>query len=316
MRLKILGSAAGGGFPQWNCACRNCSGLRSGALRARPRTQTQIALEANPDYAIRTHWTLIGASPDLRSQIIAEPELQPFPNTKSSTPIYDVLLTSADVDSLVGLLHLREFQTFKVFSLPSIRRILSDENSIFRVLARAQPAVQWFSLPLAPQVGWEKQRPPQEPPQLVARAVSLGGEYPDYIGEKLRRELPSDEAVVGLALEYQGKRVFVAPSLSGRTPEWRKWVESSDLVLIDGTFWSDDELIRLGRGHKTARQMGHLPLAGTAGLLEQYPYPSRARKILIHINNTNPILDEESAEHRAVLAAGFEIAYDGMELTL
>lgn len=316
MRIKILGSAAGGGFPQWNCACRNCSGLRSGTVRARPRTQTQIALDANPDYAIRTHWTLIGASPDLRSQIVAEPELNPFPNTKSSTPIYDVLLTSADVDSLMGLLHLREFQTFKIFSLPSIRRILSDENSIFRVLARAQPAVQWFSVPLAPQVSWEKARPPLEPPQLVARAVPLGGEYPDYIGEKLRRELPSDEAVVGLALEYQGKRVLVMPSLSGRNPEWKKWAESCDLVLIDGTFWSDDELIRLGRGHKTARQMGHLPIAGPSGLLEQYPHHSRARKILIHINNTNPILDEESAEHHAVLAAGFEIAYDGMELTL
>ena len=316
MRIKILGSAGGGGFPQWNCACRNCSGFRSGSLRARARTQTQIALEANPDYAIRTHWTLIGASPDLRSQILAEPELKPFPNTTSSTPIYDVLLTSGDVDSLMGLLHLREFQTFKIFALPSIRRILSDENAIFRVLARAQPAVQWFSLPLASKLNWEKERATQEPPTLVAQAVALAGEYPDYVGEKLRRELPAEEAVVGLALEYQGKRVFVAPSLSGRNPEWKKWAETSDLVLIDGTFWSDDELIRLGRGHKTARHMGHLPLAGAAGLLEQYPHSSRARKVLIHINNTNPILDEASPEHRAVLAAGFEIAYDGMELSL
>jgi len=316
MRIKILGSAAGGGFPQWNCACRNCSGLRSGSLRARARTQTQIALEANPDYAIRTHWTLIGASPDLRSQILAEPELKPFSNTTSSTPIYDVLLNSAEVDSLMGLLHLREFQTFKIFALPSIRRILSDENAMFRVLARAQPAVQWFSMPLATRVDWEKERASQEPPLLVARAVPLGGEYPDFVGEKLRRELPAEEAVVGLALEYQGKRVFVAPSLSGRNPDWKKWAESSDLVLIDGTFWSDDELIRLGRGHKTARQMGHLPLAGPARLLEQYPRSSRARKVLLHINNTNPILDEDSSEHRAVLAAGFEIAYDGMELSL
>jgi pyrroloquinoline quinone biosynthesis protein B len=316
MRIKILGSAAGGGFPQWNCACPNCSGLRGGTLKARARTQTQIALEANPDYSIRTHWTLIGASPDLRSQIVAEPELKPFRNTKSSTPIYDVLLPSADVDSLMGLLHLREFQTFKIFSLPSIRRILSEENSIFRVLARAQPAIQWFSLPLITQLNWEKPRAPQEAPELVYKAISLGGEYPDYVGEKLRRELPPEEAVVGLAVEYQGKRIFVASSLSGRNPEWRKWAESSDLVLIDGTFWSDDELIRQGRGGKTARQMGHLPLSGPIGLLEQYPYHSRGRKILIHINNTNPILDEESAEHRAVLAAGFEIAYDGMELTL
>jgi pyrroloquinoline quinone biosynthesis protein B len=316
MRIKILGSAAGGGFPQWNCGCRNCNGVRDGSIRARPRTQTQIALEANPEYTLRTHWTLIGASPDLRSQIVADPDLRPFRHTNSSTPIYDVFLTSADVDSLMGLLHLREFQTFKIFSLPAVRRILAEENSIFRVLARAQPAVQWFSIPLASHAAWPKPLESHEPPRLICRAVSLGGEYPDFVGEKLRRELPPEEAVVGLALEYREKRLFIAPSLSGRNPEWKKWVESCDLVLIDGTFWSDDELVQQGRGKKTARQMGHLPLAGPAGLLEQYPYESRARKILIHINNTNPILDEESAQHRAVLAAGFEIAYDGMELTL
>jgi pyrroloquinoline quinone biosynthesis protein B len=316
LRVKVLGSAAGGGFPQWNCACRNCRGLREGSLRARPRSQTQIAIDANPEYALRTHWTLIGASPDLRSQILAEPELRPFANTKSSTPIYDVFLYSADVDSLMGLLHLREFQTFKIFAPSAIRRILSEENSIFRVLARANPPVQWFSLELASRPTLKKQQNPDQVPGLSAGSVPLGGEYPEYVSERLRRELPSEEAVVGLALQYQEKRLLIAPSLSGRSPDWKEWAESSDLVLIDGTFWSDDELIRAGRSKKSAREMGHLPLAGPAGLLEQYPKHSRGRKILIHINNTNPILDEDSAEHRAVLAAGFEIAYDGMELTL
>ena len=313
MRVKVLGSAAGGGFPQWNCACRNCRGVREGNVRARPRTQTQIAIEANPEYALRTHWTLIEASPDLRTQILAERELKPFANTTSSTPIYDVFLTSADVDCLMGLLHLREFQTFKIFAVSAISRILAEENSMFRVLARAQPAVQWFPIPLASQ---RKGDQSSHLSSLVATAVPLGGEYPDYVGEKLRRELPSEEAVVGLALEYQGKRIFVAPSLPGRNPEWKRWAQMSDLVLIDGTFWGDDELIRLGRGKKTSRQMGHLPLAGPGGLLEQYPSDARGRKVLIHINNTNPILDEDSAQHQAVLAAGFEIAYDGMELSL
>ncbi|HUL17474.1 MAG TPA: MBL fold metallo-hydrolase [Terriglobales bacterium] len=316
MRVKILGSAAGGGFPQWNCACRNCRGLRDGTLRARPRSQTQIAIDANPEYALRTHWSLVGASPDLRTQILAEPELRPFPNTTSSTPIYDVYLCSADVDSLMGLLHLREFQTFKIFAASSIRRILSEENAMFRVLARAHPPVQWFPLPLSSELRPEKDVNPDKTSEFKVIAVPLGGEYPDYIGEKLRRELPAQEAVVGLAIEYRGKRLFVAPTLPGRNPEWKKWAESSDLVLIDGSFWSDDELVRLGRGKKMARAMGHLPLMGPGGLLDQYPRHAPGRKLLIHINNTNPILDEDSAEHRAVLASGFEIAYDGLELSL
>jgi pyrroloquinoline quinone biosynthesis protein B len=187
---------------------------------------------------------------------------------------------------------------------------------MFRVLARAQPAVQWFSLPVSSDLVAKTGQAPEAVPELKSLAVPLGGEFPDYVSEKLRRELPFHEAVVGLVFEYRGKRVFVAPSLSGRNPEWKKWADSGDVAMIDGTFWSDDELIRLGRGKKTAREMGHLPLAGPGGLLEQYPRKSGGRRILIHINNTNPILDEDSAEHRMVLAAGFEIAYDGMEISL
>ena len=316
MRVKVLGSAAGGGFPQWNCACPNCSGLRSGSLKARPRTQTQIAIAADPHYAIREYWSLVNASPDLRSQIVATPELGPFPNTRSSTAIMDVYLQSADVDSLMGLLHLREFQAFKIFSMPAIRRILSEENSMFQVLGRATPPVQWSSLPFASHVNWEREHDPQAVPQFISHAVSLGGEYPDYIGRKLRDTLPAAEAVIALAFEFGGKRIFVAPTLPGRNSEWKRWAESSDLVLIDGTFWADDELLRTGRSQKTARQIGHLPISGPGGLLEQYPKHAKGRKVLIHINNTNPILDENSSEHRAVLDAGFEIAYDGMEFSL
>ena len=316
MRVKVLGSAAGGGFPQWNCACRNCSGLRSGSVKARPRTQTQIAIAADPHYAIREYWTLVNASPDLRSQVVATPELAPFPNTRSSSPIMDIYLTSADVDSLAGLLHLREFQPFKIFSMPAIRRILSEENAMFHVLGRATPPVQWFSLPFATHPNGEKEHDPSEVPKFVSHAISLGGEYPDYISRNLRASLPPTEAVIALAFEFAGKRIFIAPTLPGHNTHWKNWVESSDLVLIDGTFWSDDELIKTGRSKKTARQIGHLPISGPGGLLEQYPKSGKGRKVLLHINNTNPILDEDSAEHRAVLDAGFEIAYDGMEFSL
>ncbi len=316
MRVKVLGSAAGGGFPQWNCGCPNCSGLRNGTLNSRPRTQTQIAIAADPKYALRAYWTLVNASPDLRSQIVATPELAPFSNTRSSTAIFDVYLPTADVDSLMGLLHLREFQAFKIFSMPAIRRILSEENSMFEVLGRAKPPVQWFSLPFASHLNSEKGHDPKEVPQFTSYAVSLGGEYPDYISRNLRTTLPHEEAVIALAFEYAGKRVFVAPTLPGRNTEWKKWAESSDLVLIDGTFWSDNELLQTGRSQKTARQIGHLPISGPGGLMEQYPKHAKGRKVLIHINNTNPILNEDSAEHRAVREAGWEIAYDGMEFTL
>jgi pyrroloquinoline quinone biosynthesis protein B len=316
MRIKILGSAAGGGFPQWNCGCRNCSGLRQSAIRATPRSQTQIAVDANPEYSQRTHWALINASPDLRTQILADPELAPFSSTRNSTPIYDVFLTSADVDSIAGLLHLREFQGFRIHSTPSVRRILLEENSIFRVLGRATPPVQWFSLPMAGEFAVTRVLQPGEVPQFSVRAISAGGEYPDYVSEKLRQQLDPHEAVIALDLEFREKRVLIASSLSGKDPRWKQWARASDLVLVDGTFWSDGELKLAGRGKKTAREMGHVPLAGPDGLLAQYPAGGKARKILLHINNTNPILVEDGPEHRAALDAGFEIAYDGMEIRL
>ena len=315
MRIKILGSAAGGGFPQWNCGCRNCTGLRRSQLKATPRSQTQIAVDANPEYSQRTHWALINASPDLRTQILATPELAPLPSTHNSTPIYDVFLTSADVDCISGLLHMREFQGFRIHSTPSVRRILDEENSIFRVLGRATPPVQWFSLPMAHEFSPTRSAQAGEVPHFHIRAVPVGDGYPDYVSEKLRQQLNPREAVVALDLEFRGKRIFIAPSLPGRDSAWKQWARASDLVLIDGTFWSDTELKQAGRGKKTAREMGHIPLSGPDGLLAQYP-KGDARKILLHINNTNPILIEDGPEYRAALDAGFEIAYDGMEIQL
>jgi pyrroloquinoline quinone biosynthesis protein B len=157
---------------------------------------------------------------------------------------------------------------------------------------------------------------PNEAPRLYMRAIPVGGDYPDYVGEKLRQQLPPREAVVALDLEFHGKRIFVAPSLPGHDSSWKQWALASDLALVDGTFWSDGELKQAGRGKKTAREMGHVPLSGPDGLLGQYPKGGKGRKILLHINNTNPILVEDGPEHRAVLEAGFEIAYDGMEIQL
>jgi pyrroloquinoline quinone biosynthesis protein B len=311
MRIKILGSAAGGGFPQWNCNCANCSGFRAGTLRGAPRTQTQVAFSVDSKV-----WFLIGASPDLRTQILAAPELSPSGDCSTDSPIGGLFLPSADVDSLLGLLHLREFQTFFVFATASLQRIVKKENKIFGVLDRADPPVQWQVLSSRGRLGCHLSESPGEAPAFICATFPIGETYPDYVSTELARTLAPEEATVGFSFEHRGKSLLVAPSLSGQNSEWTKLAAAADISLIDGTFWSDDELSRTGRSSKTARDIGHLPLSGSAGLLEQFPRNARGRRILIHINNTNPILNEDSPEHRAVLDAGFEIAYDGMELKL
>jgi pyrroloquinoline quinone biosynthesis protein B len=311
VKIKILGSAAGGGFPQWNCTCPNCAGLRAGKIHAKPRTQTQIAF--SPDDRV---WFLIGASPDLRAQIVSAPELAPKPDAPGLTPIAGVFLPSADVDVVMGLLHLREFQTFFIFATASVERALKSENRIFKVLERADPPVEWQVLSSRGRLGCHLSESPGESPAFVCNTIPLGGSYPDYVGDEFLRTASPEDATIGFIFEQDGKKIFSAPSLSGEHAEWQKLVASADITLIDGTFWSNDELMRTGRTDKTAREIGHLPLSGADGLLEQFPANAKGRKILIHINNTNPILDEDSREHHAVLEAGFEIAYDGLTISL
>jgi pyrroloquinoline quinone biosynthesis protein B len=309
MRVKVLGSGAGGGFPQWNCGCSNCNGLRAAKLHGSPRTQTQIAFSVNSKA-----WFVLNASPDLRAQILATPELAPPEGTRHS-PIAGVFLPSADVDSIMGLLHLREFTPFRIFATPAVQQIVRAENTIFRVLDRAMPPVQWLGISMRPQFA-RVDSDPREDSSFRCSAVPLGGAYPDYVSDALRGSLPADQAVVGLLVEQGEKRLFFAPSLPGQNQEWKKLAESSDLVFLDGTFWSDDELIRATGSGKTARAIGHLPLSGTDGLLQQFSGTGRGRRVLIHINNTNPILDEDSTEYHQVREMGWEIAHDGMEFTL
>jgi pyrroloquinoline quinone biosynthesis protein B len=311
VKIKILGSAAGGGFPQWNCACRNCAGLRDGNIHATPRTQTQIAF--SPDNRV---WFLIGASPDLRAQILSTPELAPKPDAPGHTPIGGVFLPSADVDAVLGLLHLREFQSFFVFATNAVQRVLKTENRVFRALERGHSPVQWQVLSDSGRLGCHLSENPGESPTFVCNTISLGGLFPDYASEEFLRAAAPEDATLGFLFEQDGKKLFVATSLSGENSEWKKLAVSADVTLIDGTFWSDDELMRTGRTDKTAREIGHLPLSGAGGLLAQFPADAKGRKILVHINNTNPILDEDSLEHRAVLEAGFEIAYDGLNISL
>jgi pyrroloquinoline quinone biosynthesis protein B len=310
MRIRVLGSAAGGGFPQWNCACPNCSALRDGSVKARPRTQAQVAVSSDP-----SHWFLLNASPDLRQQILATPELSATSSTLGS-PISTILLTSADVDCVMGLLHLREFHPLHIYSTFSVRRILTEENSLFRVLARSNPPVRWETLPLDRLI-------PLVPPSsagardgFFCKAVPLFGAFPDYVSDSLKGSFPPEEAVIGLQLVHKERRFFYAPSVPGIGDEWQRSVDESDLALLDGTFWKEDELIQAKRSRRTARDMGHLPLWGERGMLKRPFRLGKTKRVLIHINNTNPVLNEESPEHRAVREAGWEIAYDGMEFNL
>ncbi len=309
MRVKVLGSAAGGGFPQWNCGCSNCVRVRAGKLHGHPRTQAQIAFSLDSKA-----WFLMNASPDLRAQILATPELTP-PEGSRRSPLAGIFLTSADVDSVMGLLHLREFAPFHVFATPSVQRILKEENTMFRVLDRSVPPVQWTDLSPQWQFG-PTIASDSEDLSFRYSAVPLSGSYPDYVNNALRSELSVEEAVVGLLVEHGQKRLFFAPSLPGNNHEWKTVAQSSDLVFLDGTFWTDDELIRATGSGKSARAIGHLPLSGADGLLQQFSDAGRSRRVLIHINNTNPILDEDSPEYRQVREMGWEIAHDGTEFVL
>ncbi len=305
MRLKILGSAAGGGFPQWNCACANCSAVRSGEFAGKARLQTQVAVSTDG-----ISWFLLGASPDLRLQIESNPELQPSRGIRSS-PIGGVVLASADLDHVLGLLLLRELQPFHVWGTGEVIEILRKENSMFRMLNRIQNQVRWNTIrgdetfPLhdvsGPDAG------------IACRAFALSGRLPAYVGSTPQRA----EAVLGFVLESStGKTVGFFPQLPALTEELKNVFSNLDCLLVDGTFWSNDELIRLQGSGQTAREMGHIPMDGEDGTLTALSALSKARKIYIHINNTNPVLNEASEEYRRVRDMGWELAEDGCQIVL
>jgi pyrroloquinoline quinone biosynthesis protein B len=303
MHVKVLGSAAGGGFPQWNCSCPNCRRLRDGKFAGTPRTQTQLAWEFAP-----AQWTLVNASPDLRAQIEATPELRPHHGNRHS-PIGDVVLTGAEVDQVLGLLLLREFHLFRVHATASVRRILTEDNSLYGVLARFREQVCWNDIPLDR---------PFSAGSARLEVLPLSGSFPAFVGASRLAKCNPAEAVIGLMVspESGGGILAFLPGAGCVSDSLLERLETCDVLLFDGTFWSDDEPSRIPGLSRTAREMGHLPISGADGSLKRLAALQRPRRIFIHINNTNPILDEESAEHRIVREAGWEVAWDGMEMTL
>lgn len=309
MRIEILGSAAGGGFPQWNCNCRNCHAQRSGTFSGKARTQTQIAVSNSSD-----SWFLLNASPDLRLQIEATAVLHPRRGHRGS-PITGVVLTSADIDQVAGLLSLRELQPFRVYCTASLRRILQDDNSAFGMLNRVPAQVSWAEIPASdtfPLLSVEGSES-----GLTCSTFSLGCRYPMYVSPRRVEELNPAEALLGLTIESEsGGRLAYMPAVPAINDALIERLESSDVVLFDGTFWTDEELIQVQGSGATAREMGHVPVSGPDGSLKRLGGSKRPRRIFIHVNNTNPMLNEAGPEYRAVRDAGWEIAEDAWSIAL
>jgi pyrroloquinoline quinone biosynthesis protein B len=298
MRLiaVVLGSAAGGGFPQWNCCCRVCRLAWAGDPRVKPRTQASIAVSADGE-----RWLLLNASPDLRAQISATPALHPKANRRAS-PIAAVILTGAEIDQTAGLLTLRERQPFRLLATAATHGFVAG-NPMFSAL---QPDLV-PRLTIAP---GERFAPL---PGIEAELFAVPGKVPLYLEGDLSKD--EADANVGVELRAGTARLIYVPGAAAAPVPVQDRLARADVVLFDGTLYRDDEMILTGTGEKTGRRMGHMPIDGPDGTLATLTGLS-GRRLLIHINNTNPILIEGSPERTHVAAAGWEVAEDGMEIVL
>ena len=312
MLVRVLGSAAGGGFPQWNCACPNCRSLRTGKFHGKARTQTQLAISADSQ-----RWFLLGASPDLRTQIESTPELRPraAKDATRDSPIAGAVLLNADIDHVFGLLLLRELQPLRVYATKSVRRIVTKDNSMFAMLQRISNQVSWIEF--VPGANFTLSDPEGEDSGLRCRTLPLGTHFPAYVSAPRRSQLAPLESSLGAIVESaSGKRLAFMPAIPRLDAKLIKQLESCDVILIDGTFWSADELIRIQGSAQSAWDMGHVPVSSDQGSLAKLAHLRRPRKIYVHINNTNPMLNEDSPEYRQVRDAGWEIAEDGWQFEL
>ena len=306
MKVRVLGSAAGGGFPQWNCNCRNCSGVRNGTLRAHARTQSSIAVCGRDPQA----WALVNASPDILTQLRANPVLQPARNPRD-TAITGVVLVDGQIDHTTGLLMLRESSVaLAVWCTDSVHADLTGGNPVFGVLGHycgierhpVIPDGREFMVDGVEGVSW--------------RALAVASKPAPY---SPHRDSPvaGDNVALVIGDAASGRTLIYAPGLASiEEPLWRS-MQAAACVMVDGTFWSDDELLSLGLSRRRARDMGHLPQSGPGGMLERLgQLPERTRRILIHVNNTNPILDEDSPQRAELTRRGIEVACDGLEVEL
>jgi len=304
--IRVLGSAAGGGCPQWNCACRNCRDARAGAARIEPRTQESVAVSADGDA-----WFLINASPEIRAQIESFPPLHP--RAVRHSPIAGIVLTNGDLDHTLGLLCLRESHPLVVYATDSVRRGFVEGNVLYRTLQRFPGQVTWRTLRLGAEV--ELLADGGDPSGLTVEAFPVPGKLPVHL-EGLGIAADSGNNV-GLAIRQRGSRMLAyLPSVGRLTPEVISAAQSADCLFFDGTFWSEDELRDAGASDKRASDMAHVPIGGEGGSLRALAGSRPLQRIYIHLNNTNPVLRADSRERAAVERAGFSVARDGMEMDL
>lgn len=308
MLIKVIGSAAGGGLPQWNCNGRNSADARRGVAAIKPRTQASLAVSADGK-----QWVLLNAAPDLRQQINDTPELHPAPDGgPRNSPIKAVVLTNGDVDAIAGLLCLREGQPLTVYGSPRVLDVLAS-NSVFEVLdsslVRRIPMA--YGQPFAVEG-------PQGPLGMTIEAFDVPGKIPLYLeDERAGAGLGTQEGdTSGLKVTEtaSGKHFFFIPGCARLDDQLRDRLKGAPLLFFDGTLYTNDEMIAQGLMNKTGERIGHMNMSGPAGSISSLAPLEIARKIFIHINNSNPALREDSPERKAVEAAGWEVSFDGMEL--
>jgi pyrroloquinoline quinone biosynthesis protein B len=306
VRIRVLGSAAGGGFPQWNCGCENCRGAREGTRPFRPRTQESVAVSADG-----ARWLLLNCSPEIRQQIESFPALHP--RHARHSPVAAIALTNGDLDHCLGLLSLRESHPVVIYATDSVRRGFTEGNVLYRTLERFPGQVSWRELPLGgevPLAGADG-----APLGLAAEALAVPGKAPVHL-EGLRPADPGDNIGLRIRETATGRRLAYLPGVGALTAAVREAVTGADCVFFDGTFWSSDELPAQGLGTRRAEDMAHLPVGGPGGSLAALAALRGPRRIYIHLNNTNPLLRDGGLERARAEAAGWEIAEDGLEMAL
>lgn len=304
MYIHVLGSGAGGGFPQWNCNCENCKGVRAGTIKATPRTQSSIAVSANGD-----DWVLFNASPDIKKQLDDFPAIQPAREVRD-TAISAIVITDSQIDHVTGLLTLREHnKPWDIYCTNAVKGDLTTGFPVFNILGHFRGInhheiatdESTFTIPSAKGIEFT--------------AVPLLSNAPPYSPHR-DNTVPGDNVGMNIKDTRTGKSLFYAPGLGEAEPHVLEYMRDADCILVDGTMWTDDEMSKEGISDKRASEMGHLDQSSDGGIMSILNAMEKPRKILIHINNTNPILNEDSPQRGTLDKADIELAYDGMDIEL
>jgi pyrroloquinoline quinone biosynthesis protein B len=304
MFVRVLGSAAGGGFPQWNCNCPNCNGVRNKTINAVTRTQSSIAVSADG-----IDWVLFNTSPDLLAQLAAFPALQPARAIRD-TAIKAIIYIDSQIDHTTGLLMLREGCPHEVYCTDMVYEDLTTGFPLFTMLKHWNGGINRHPIPLNGSsfniAGING---------LSFTAIPVTGKAPPYSPHRNNAHI-GDNIGIKVTDERSGKNLFYSPGLGDLTDQTRQLMSEADCLLVDGTFWQEDEMQAVGVGDKRAEDMGHLPQSGENGMINVLKPMNKPRKILIHINNTNPILDEDSEQRKILASEGIEVSFDGMDVEL